>query len=98
MFGTRLKRLLPAALLLAPALTVAHVQPAVGARATAAPVTLTYWWWAESDVPGADKWMRQTVALFEKAHPNIQVNLDIQGTDSLISNFQAAAAAHKGPD
>jgi|SRR5579883_517005 len=62
------------------------------------PITLTYWWWAESDVAGADKWMRQTVALFEKAHPDIQVKIDIQGTDNLISNFQAAAAAHKGPD
>ena len=63
-----------------------------------APITLTYWWWAESDVPGADKWMRQTIALFEKAHPTIQIKLDIQATDALISNFQAAAAAHRGPD
>jgi raffinose/stachyose/melibiose transport system substrate-binding protein len=63
-----------------------------------APITLTYWWWAESDVPGADKWMQQTIALFQKAHPTIQIKLDIQSTDALISNFQAAAAAHKGPD
>ena len=61
-------------------------------------VTLTYYWWAEDDVPGANKWMRQTIALFEKAHPNIQIKLDIQVTDSLISSFQAAAAAHSGPD
>src|SRR5437762_9953355 len=63
-----------------------------------APITLTYWWWAESDVPGADKWMRQTIALFQQAHPTIRIKLDIQATDSLISNFQAAAQAHKGPD
>jgi raffinose/stachyose/melibiose transport system substrate-binding protein len=63
-----------------------------------APITLTYWWWAESDVPGADKWMRQTIALFQQAHPSIRIKLDIQATDSLISNFQAAAQAHKGPD
>lgn len=77
--------------------------PLIGRAATArsqarAPITLTYWWWAESDVPGADKWMRETIALFHKAHPSIQVKLDIQGTDNLISNFQAAAAAHSGPD
>jgi len=63
-----------------------------------AAITLTYWWWAESDVTGADNWMRQTIALFEKAHPTIQIKLEIQSTDSLISNFEAAAAAHKGPD
>src|SRR5437763_8092543 len=80
------------------------IGPAVRGHATPvrvhprAPITLTYWWWAESDVPGANMWMGQTIALFEKAHPNIQIKLDIQATDSLISNFQAAAAAHKGPD
>jgi raffinose/stachyose/melibiose transport system substrate-binding protein len=78
--------------------------PKMGANAAPArhdaqaSVTVTDWWWAESDIPGADKWMRQTIALFEKAHPTIQIKLDIQGTDNLISNFQAAAAAHSGPD
>ena len=42
--------------------------------------------------------MRQTITLFQKAHPTIHIALDIQPTDNLISNFQAAAAAHKGPD
>src|SRR5438132_14019943 len=80
------------------------IRPAVGGRAATArvhpraPITLTYWWWAESDVPGADKWMRQTIALFQKAHPTIRIKLDIQATDSLISSFQAAAQANKGPD
>src|SRR5205085_4485164 len=80
------------------------VAPTTGGHATTlrvhprAPITLTYWWWAESDVPGADKWMRQTIALFQQAHPTIRIKLDIQATDSLISNFQAAAQAHKGPD
>ena len=72
---------------------------AATARAHAnSPVTVTYWWWAESDVPGANAWMRQTITLFQKAHPTIHIALDIQPTDNLISNFQAAAAAHKGPD
>ena len=37
--------------------------------ATAAPnakVNLTYWWWAESDAPGADAWMTETVAAYKQ--------------------------------
>jgi ABC-type glycerol-3-phosphate transport system substrate-binding protein len=60
-------------------------------------ITLDFWFWGESKVTGANKWMRETITLFEKAHPNIHVNLDVQGDDNLVSNFQAAAA-HKGPD
>lgn len=96
--GSRLGAALALAALVAGAGSVGASQ-AAGPRVLAhAPVTLTYWWWAESDVPGADKWMRQTISLFEKAHPTIQIKLDVQATDSLISNFEAAAAAHKGPD
>ena len=78
--------------------------PRLGASAATArhsdqaSVSLTYWWFGEGDVPGADKWMQQTISLFEKAHPNIQIKLDIQTTDNITSNFQAAAAAHSGPD
>ena len=97
MISLRIKHLVPALLLL-PAL--APQSPAFGmAHSSASPtVTLTYAWWGESDVPGADNWMRQTIALFEKAHPDIQVKLEIQTNDNLISNFQAFAAAHSGPD
>ncbi len=99
MITSRLKHCLPAVLLLFPAFAHPHTPTTALAHASqAAPVTVTYWWWAESDVPGADNWMRQTIALFEKAHPNIQIKLDIQSTDTLISSFQAAAAAHRGPD
>ncbi|HEX7473531.1 MAG TPA: hypothetical protein VF323_10645, partial [Candidatus Limnocylindrales bacterium] len=28
-----------------------------GSGAAAGPVDLTFWYWAESDAPGADKWM-----------------------------------------
>jgi len=62
------------------------------------PVTLTYWYWAESDAPGADKWMAETVAEYQKAHPNITINVVPQSTDTLISAFQTAAASKSGPD
>ena len=97
-FGLRLLTLLALVAL------AAGVSPSTAGRAATtrahvrAPITITYWWWAEGDVFGADKWMRQTIMLFQKAHPTIRIKLDIQTTDNLTSNFQAAAAAHKGPD
>ena len=33
---------------------------------------LTYWYWAESDAPGANGWLKKEVALYEKAHPKVQ--------------------------
>jgi raffinose/stachyose/melibiose transport system substrate-binding protein len=74
-----------------------HTAFAAHGRAQAK-ITLNFWFWGESNVTGANKWMKETIGLFEKAHPTIQVNLDVQGDDNLVSNFQAAAAAHGGPD
>ena len=64
--------------------------------ATAAPnakVNLTFWWWAESDAPGADAWMTETVAAYKQIHPNVTINIVPQSTDTLISAFQSAVAA-----
>lgn len=63
-----------------------------------AKLTLTYWYWGESDEPGSNKWMAETVRQYERLHPNVTVNLVIQSTDTLTSAFQAATAAHSGPD
>jgi ABC-type glycerol-3-phosphate transport system substrate-binding protein len=99
MISLRLKHFVPSLLLLLPVVLLPQSPTLATARSSAGPtITLTYYWWAESDVPGADNWMQQTIALFEKAHPNIQVKLDIQSSDALQSNFAAAAAAHSGPD
>ena len=63
-----------------------------------AKVNLTFWWWAESDAPGADAWMTETVAAYEKIHPNVTINIVPQSTDTLISAFQSAVTAKSGPD
>ena len=60
--------------------------------------TLTYWYWAESDAPGANNWLKKQVALYEKSHPNVKVNVVIQSTDTLTSAFTTAAQTHSGPD
>ena len=71
-------------------------QPAT--TAANAKVNLTFWWWAESDAPGADAWMAETVADYEKINPNVTINIVPQSTDTLISAFQSAVTANSGPD
>src|SRR6266498_5071862 len=61
-------------------------------------VDLTFWYWAESDAPGADAWMTETVEAYKKVQPNVTVNVVPQSTDTLISAFQAAVTAGSGPD
>jgi raffinose/stachyose/melibiose transport system substrate-binding protein len=62
------------------------------------PVTLDFWYWAESDAPGADAWMADTVTQYQAAHPNVTINIVPQSTDTLQSAFQTAAASNSGPD
>src|SRR5512142_322278 len=61
-------------------------------------VELTFWYWAESDAPGADAWMTETVAAYQEANPNVTINIVPQSTDTLISAFQSAVTAKSGPD
>jgi len=85
----------------------ATAAPATAAPATAAPATvaptlapvhLVVWWWGEQEAPGAQKWMDETVANYEKLHPNVTIDTVLQSTDSLIPAFASAAAAKSGPD
>src|SRR5690349_765059 len=59
---------------------------------------LTYWYWAESDAPGANNWLKKQVALYEKAHPNVKISIVTQSTDTLTSAFTTAAQTKSGPD
>jgi multiple sugar transport system substrate-binding protein len=61
-------------------------------------VELTFWYWAESDAPGADAWMTETVEAYKKVEPNVTINVVPQSTDTLISAFQSAVTAKSGPD
>src|SRR5665647_1110610 len=61
-------------------------------------VNLTFWWWAESDAPGADAWMTETVAAYKQIKPNVTINIVPQSSDTLFSAFQSAVTANSGPD
>src|SRR5439155_16583918 len=59
---------------------------------------LTYWYWAESDAPGANAWLKKEVAIYEKAHPKVKVSVVLQSTDTLTSAFTTASQTKSGPD
>jgi len=59
---------------------------------------LTYWYWAESDVPGANDWMKERVAEYEILHSGVTIELVPQSSDTLIGSFEAAAQTKSGPD
>src|SRR6476619_4647135 len=60
--------------------------------------SLTYWYWGEDDAPGANGWLKQQVALYEKAHPKVKITVVTQSTDTLTSAFTTAAQTKSGPD
>src|ERR1700733_8713331 len=56
---------------------------------------LEAWWWG--DPPQMPAWL-SAVALKFKTEKGISVSIDQQQTQSFLSNFVAAGAAHQGPD
>ncbi|MCL5071055.1 MAG: ABC transporter substrate-binding protein [Actinobacteria bacterium] len=62
------------------------------------PIKLIFWWWGEQELPGLEKWLKETVDLYQKAHPNITIETVLQSTETLMSAFKSAAAAQQGPD
>jgi multiple sugar transport system substrate-binding protein len=59
---------------------------------------LTYWYWGEDDAPGANGWLKQMVASYEKSHPKVKITVVTQSTDTLTSAFTTAAQTKSGPD
>jgi raffinose/stachyose/melibiose transport system substrate-binding protein len=59
---------------------------------------VVYWYWAESDVPGANKWMAGRIKAYEALHPKVQIQLVPQSSDTLQGAFQTAAQSKSGPD
>jgi hypothetical protein len=60
--------------------------------------SLTYWYWAEPDAPGANNWLKKQVAAYEKLHPKVKIKIVVQSTDTLTSAFTTAAQTKSGPD
>jgi raffinose/stachyose/melibiose transport system substrate-binding protein len=60
--------------------------------------TLTIWWLGNQEIPGIEKWMKENVALYEKAHPNVKVQTVLEGTDTYITQQKTACKSGTGPD
>ena len=60
--------------------------------------SLTYWYWGESDAPGANAWMKDRVGEYQKLHPGVSIAVVPQATDTLIGAFATAAQTRSGPD
>lgn len=61
-------------------------------------ITLTIWWWGEQEGPGLEKWMNETIQMYEKEHPNIKIESVLQTSEGLYPAFRTAAEAKKSPD
>jgi len=59
---------------------------------------LTFWFWAESDVPGSTKWMQSAIQQYQTLHPGMHIQLVPQVTQTLQGAFETAAQAKTGPD
>jgi raffinose/stachyose/melibiose transport system substrate-binding protein len=106
MLGHRPGRVAGLAFAAAVAITVAGCtasSPSSGGEASggggdAEKADLTYWYWGESDAPGANDWMKARIAEYQQQHPGVKINLVLQSTDTLIGAFTTAAQTKSGPD
>jgi multiple sugar transport system substrate-binding protein len=106
MLGHRPRRVAGLAFVAAAAITVAGCtasSPGSSGNASegggdAEKADLTYWYWGESDAPGANDWMKARIAEYEKQHTGVKINLVLQSTDTLIGAFTTAAQTRTGPD
>lgn len=107
MLGRRPGRSIGLALAVVAAITAAGctaaAPPTAGGAASdgggdAEKADLTYWYWGESDAPGANDWMKGRIADYQKLHPGVKIKFVPQSTDTLIGAFTTAAQTKSGPD
>jgi raffinose/stachyose/melibiose transport system substrate-binding protein len=67
-------------------------------QASAAPKKLVMWWWGEQEFTGLTGWLNDTIAIFEKEHPDVKVEATLQATENVFSDFPTASAAGNAPD
>src|SRR5215831_11685359 len=90
--GISRRRFLNSSVGLGAAAALGGVLPARSLRADTP--TLNMWWWGEQELPGLQAFVDDSV----KNYHDATVKTMLQDTAVVISQFQTAAAAHKGPD
>jgi raffinose/stachyose/melibiose transport system substrate-binding protein len=66
--------------------------------ASAAGKKLVIWWWGEQEFTGLTGWLDDTIAIYEKEHPDIKIEATLQATENVFSDFPTASAAGNPPD
>jgi len=61
-------------------------------------VALSMQWFGQQDGPGLQNWVNKQVASYEKANPNVKINLTLLNPSNVISTLNTESAAHQGPD
>jgi len=61
-------------------------------------ITLTLWWLGNQEVPGIEAWMKQTIAKYQKLHPNVTVKTVVESTDTWTQTQKTACKGGAGPD
>jgi ABC-type glycerol-3-phosphate transport system substrate-binding protein len=67
-------------------------------NAPAAGKKLVIWWWGEQEFAGLTGWLNDTIAIYEKEHPDVKVEATLQATENVFSDFPTASAAGNPPD
>ena len=60
--------------------------------------TLTVWWLGNQEIPGIEAWMKDTIAKYEKLHPNVTVKTVLQSTDTYTTTQKTSCKGGSGPD
>ena len=95
--------------LIAGSLAVAATMAALPARAAdglgsdydvakAGKATLTVWWLGNQEIPGIEDWMSESIAAYEKLHPDVTVKTVLQSTDTYNTTQKTACKGGSGPD
>ena len=61
-------------------------------------ITITLWWLGNQEVPGIEAWMKETIAKYQKLHPNVTVKTVVQGTNTWTETQKTACKGGSGPD
>jgi raffinose/stachyose/melibiose transport system substrate-binding protein len=61
-------------------------------------ITLTLWWLGNQEVPGIEAWMKETIAKYQKLHPNVTVKTVVESTDTWTQTQKTACKGGSGPD
>ncbi|MCL5771702.1 MAG: hypothetical protein M1479_05475, partial [Actinobacteria bacterium] len=52
--------------------TVATTTTAAAAETTSGePIKLVFWWWGEQEAPGLEKFVNESIKMYEEKNPNI---------------------------